>query len=267
MTTRIHLTALLVLCLLLTTTSAIVKGGYANIDPGSIVGMWLFDEEDDNIVGDSSGNGHDGTITGPTEWTEGVFGGALNIGAGNFVRVPHSEDLTLQSFTVTAWLQTQVGGAWIGVISKSYDNQTRNYTLYLHQTSNTASISIGNEAGGSWSDTTGTTPINDGDWHHVAINFDAETKIGKVFTDGVQEGQYTVAHDVPQNDADLVFAAWHHSGGNSGYIGLLDEIAIFSVALEETDIQEIMRNGLSALGASVEPAGKLATIWGQIRSE
>jgi hypothetical protein len=245
----------------------LASSGHTNIDPDSIVGMWLFDEEDGDIVGDSSGNGYDGTITGPTQWTEGAFGSALNVGAGNFVRVPYSEDLTLQSFTVTAWLQTQVGGAWVGVISKSYDNPTRNYTLYLNQDSDTASISIGNEAAASWSDTTGTTPVNDGEWHHVAINFDAETKAGKVFTDGVQEGQYTVAHDVPQNDADLVFAAWHHSGGNGGYIGLLDEIAIFNVALEETDIQEIMQNGLSSLGASVEPASRLVTTWGQIRSE
>ncbi|MFC1714792.1 LamG domain-containing protein [Candidatus Poribacteria bacterium] len=243
-----------------------VERTLANIDPETIVGMWLFDDGDGEIVGDSSENGHDGTITGLPTWVDGKFGEALDVGGGNFVRVPHSEDLTLQSFTVTAWLQTQVGGAYIGVISKAHDNPTRNYTLYLRLDSNTASMSIGNEAGGNWSDKTGITPVNDGDWHHVAIMFDAETKVGKVFTDGVQEGQYTVAHDVPQGNADLVFAAWGHGGGNGGYIGLLDEIAIFNVALEEADIKRIMEKGLNELSAPVEPNGKLTVRWGAIKS-
>lgn len=247
----------------------LANSSYAKIDPETIVGMWLFDEGKGETVEDSSGNGHDGTITGPPDWGEGKFGEALNVGAGNFVRVPHSEDLSLKTFTVTAWLSTEVGGAWIGVISKSHDNPTRNYTLYLHQNSDTASISIGNEAAGTWSDKTGATPVNDGEWHHVAISFDEKSKVGRVFTDGVQEGQYTVAHDVPQNNADLVFAAWHHSGGNAGYIGMLDEIAIFDVALEEEDIQTIMNEGLEkALGiTAVSSTGKLTTTWGEVKAQ
>ena len=256
----------LTLLLVCTVSISAVDKGFA-IDLENIVGMWLFDEgEDEMIVGDSSENGHDGTITGPPEWVEGKFGDALNIGAGNFVRVPNSEDLSLKTFTVTAWLSTESGGGWIGVISKSHTNETRNYTIYLYENTVTASISIGNEAAGAWSDKTGTTKIDDGEWHHVAISFDEKTKVGRVFTDGVQEGQYTVAHDIPQNDADLVFAAWHHAGGNGGYIGLLDEIAVFNVALEEADIKEIMQNGLSALVSPVEPKDKLAARWGEIKS-
>ncbi len=83
----------------------------------------------------------------------------------------------------------------------------------------------------------------------------------------MQEAQYTVAHDVPQHEADLVFASWTHGGGNGGYIGLLDDIAIFNVAVAEADIQDIMQNGLSELGSSpVKPKDKLASRWGKIKS-
>lgn len=257
----------LIFIILVFTEFVAVHVGYAKFNKTDIVGIWLFDEGKGNIVGDSSGNGNDGTIIGTAIWEKGNFGNALNITASNYVRVPNKPELSLKTFTITAWLSTRSGGAWIGVISKSIDNPTRNYTLYLHQNTNTASISIGNKVAGTWSDATGKTPVNDGKWHHVAISFEEKSKIGKVFTDGVQEAQYTITHDVPLNDADLVFAAWHHAGGNSGYIGLLDEIAIIKVALDESDIKAIMQNGLSKLiFLAVESKGKTTTFWSKIKS-
>ena len=47
--------------------------------------------------------------------------------------------------------------------------------------------------------------------------------------------------------------------------GLFDEMLLFDVALEEEDIQMLMENGLEATLA-VEPAGKLTTNWGKIKS-
>lgn len=240
---------------------------HAKIDPNTIVGMWLLDETKGDVISDSSGNKHDGKITGQAKWIKGQFGNALEIGAANFAKVLHADDLTLKTFTVTLWMSTKSSGNWIGVLSKSHNNPTRNYTVYIHKDKNTASISIGSEAGGNWNDTSGTTVVNDGEWHHVAISFDDNTDVGRVFTDGVKEGQYTVATKVPQNNADVTFAAWHHGGGNSGFTGLLDEIAIFNVALEEADVNDIMQKGLTELlGAPVEPQGKLATKWGKIKS-
>jgi hypothetical protein len=49
------------------------------------------------------------------------------------------------------------------------------------------------------------------------------------------------------------------------YSGLLDEVAIFSVALTEDLISSIMKKGLESAFA-VSPAGKLATTWGNIKS-
>ncbi|MBD3183280.1 hypothetical protein GF312_13370 [Candidatus Poribacteria bacterium] len=49
------------------------KYNYAIIDTESLVGMWLFDQDDD-IVEDMSGNGNDGTLMDKPEWVEGKFG-------------------------------------------------------------------------------------------------------------------------------------------------------------------------------------------------
>ena len=92
-----------------------------------IVGMWLFEEDDeDEIVIDSSGNGHDGIVVGSPEKREnGKFGNAINLSASNYVKIPHSEDLSLQTYTITAWVSTVDKGRWIGIVSKAHNNQTR----------------------------------------------------------------------------------------------------------------------------------------------
>jgi hypothetical protein len=47
--------------------------GYAAIDSGSIVGLWLLDEGAGTAAADSSGNGNDGTFIGDPEWVNGKF--------------------------------------------------------------------------------------------------------------------------------------------------------------------------------------------------
>ena len=52
-------------------------------------------------------------------------------------------------------------------------------------------------------------------------------------------------------------------GGNMKY--RLDEVAIFNVALTGDDIKEIVTEGLATMLA-VQPAGKLITAWGTIKT-
>ena len=49
----------------------------------------------------------------------------------------------------------------------------------------------------------------------------------------------------------------------TGYNGLLDEIAVFSVALDEDQIKEASGNIDEAL--DVQARGKLATAWGKVK--
>ena len=61
----------------------------------------------------------------------------------------------------------------------------------------------------------------------------------------------------------------HRHSGDLSFNGLIDEVAVFNVALEEEDIQDIADKGLkAALGlAAVYPAGKLPAIWAAIKSQ
>ena len=52
-------------------------------------------------------------------------------------------------------------------------------------------------------------------------------------------------------------------------MGIIDEVAIFNVALTEKNIQTVMESGLQKIISgqlAVGPSGKLTTFWGKIRS-
>src|SRR5207244_2926867 len=81
------------------------------IDPASLtrdlVAHWPFDEGTGANVGDSSGNGHDGVLTGGTWLASGRFGGALALAAGNSVAVAGFPQATA-SWTVSVWTRSSV---------------------------------------------------------------------------------------------------------------------------------------------------------------
>ena len=208
----------------------------AGYDAESVVGQWLFDGKGDKAI-DSSGNGHDGQIKGGNDRVDGKFGKALQV-AGTWVMVPPDDKLKLTAYTVTLWLNTKSGCAdWCGILSKSMDNPTRTYCMYVDARNGVAGMSIGNKKGGEWSDVGGKTQINKGKWTHIAISYDEKEQVQRLYTNGILEGEAEVKHDLPQNDANLVFMAWHHNGGNAGITGMLDEIGLFNTVLDDAVIK------------------------------
>ena len=63
----------------------------------------------------------------------------------------------------------------------------------------------------------------------------------RLYTNGILEGEGegegAVKHDLPPNDANLVFMAWHHNGGNAGITGMLDVIGLFNTVLDDAVIK------------------------------
>ena len=68
-----------------------------------------------------------------------------------------------------------------------------------------------------------------------------------------------------QDNEKVNIGGWH---GNKGELlhGLLDEVAIFSVALRKDDIKDLMKNGVRVM-LDVAPLNNCATSWGDIKSQ
>ena len=80
--------------------------------------------------------------------------------------------------------------------------------------------------------------------------------------DGILEAEKEWGGDPDTHEGDVAIGAL--TSGEWPIPGIIDEVGLFSEALSETEINDLMTNGLQSVLA-VEPANKLATAWGCIK--
>ena len=258
------MTRLTVLCISLIAISLMFAGlSYGKIDPKTIVGIWLLDEDSGKTVKDSSQNGHEGKVLGNTKWAKGKISAALEFqgSSDSYVSVPHDESLNLVTWTATAWVQMQPGG-WQGIVVKSKQPgaAARNYGIWTWTGS-----------GELWAQShfpgavtaQGTTVITNGQWYHVAGTYDE--KAVRAYVNGKLEKEVAATGKPVTNDEPLTIGA--ASAGEFFTKGIIDDVGLFNIALTETDIKQIMTDGLTkTLGlTAVSPSGKLASTWGDMK--
>ena len=238
----------------LITAGLLTSSSYAKIDPASVVGIWLLDEDEGTQATDSSGNGHHGVVT-ALGWVEGKFGSALENAGGTTVQVEHNDAFSLQTFTLTCWVKIIDTGAYQAVFGKQADNPTRNYRVEIHPTG-VSRISFGSDGQAGAGSVLGTTVVVNDEWHHIVATYDMEQL--KIYVDGVLDGTQQKNLEPATNNSPL----------QMGMVsGVVDELGIFNVALEEEDIIMIRDRGLIEVlePSAVNPSSKLSTTWAEVK--
>ena len=233
---------------------------YAALDPHTLA-IWLFDEGTGDVVRDASGNGHDGKLIGGS-WVEGNWNGALDFGGdvANYVEVPHDDSLTLEKWSIEAWLKMDnVPGGWNCPFTKEVPGANRNYALHIAGGSGAphGSISLGN----SWGHATlSTISIADGKWHHVAATYDGDNCI--LYVDGQKDSENSIGGPPDMNDGPITIGANVAEG--YPFDGVVDEIRLSSKVRTVEEIVETMEKGLKSL-AAVYPRRKLTATWASVK--
>jgi len=244
---------------------AMIGNSYSEIDPATLVGAWLLDEGSGNDAMDLSESGNDGDISG-TNWVDGKFGGALEFADVNdFVKIPDAEGFDgIPQLTLVAWHKfdsfppqncTTVGkeGTYRFVTSAGGAGH------FVLATIGNAWYSAGTLANGS--------TFKTGQWQHVAGTYDG--KLVRLYIDGelAGEGAQEISGDIVDSGNAFYINMVELAAGFDNiddYEGLIDEVAVFNVALSEEDIKDIMKFGLEKAitgKTAVSAAGKLATTW------
>jgi hypothetical protein len=241
--------------------------GYAVVNPGDIIGIWLMDEDENGMAKDLSGNGHDGEIIGELEVVNGRFnkGFEFNGVLGNYVSVPHDESLNLAEFTITYWCKMGVSGFWqipVLKVDGAAGGARRNVDFQTPPEGGIVSVYF-SQGANQWRGAIGVTEVSDEEWHHIAGSYDQDNLL--LYVDGVLEGEGSYDGDPDFMDDPLMFG----SGEIWPFLGIIDDVGIFNKALSADDIANIMENGLDrALGiTAVSAAGKLTATWGDIRGK
>ena len=224
-----------------------------------------FDEAKGDTAKDKSKHGNDGTIH-KGKRVKGKIGQAIELTgeAGGWVEVPDSKSLDItDEITLMCWVYpTQFTNEWFRIIVKTWAGDTAPWMVYGFY-----------EQGGSNGKTGFIISVNKGtekrcgngpspqlpakEWTHLAATYDGNQM--KLYYDGEMKVEQDAKGKIDTNDVP-VSVGRNSEGNREHYIGLIDEVAIWSVALDEGEVQEAMDRVFA-----VEPEGKLPTRWGAIK--
>ena len=247
-----------------------VRNSNAEIDPETVAGVWLFNETAGGAARDASENGNDGKLEGDPKWVaDGKFGNALELdGAGDYVSVPDHKTLDTElrdALTIVIWVKgTYRPGDWHGLVTKAQGWQVDMCYLLQRNANGVFEFAPFGEGGNTvW--TASNVQPEDGTWYHVAAVYTGDE--AQIYVDGVLSATRGFAAEIADTGAPVVIGT-NYPTGIQPVEGIIDEVAIFNVALEAEDINTIMTEGLEEAvgGLAVEPSGKLALTWGKLKS-
>lgn len=238
----------------------------AEIDPDSVVGVWLFDEGKGDVATDASENGLDGELIDKPKWVEGKFGMALEFdGQSSYVQIPAHENPN-EAITVSAWVKspnaTWNQPGWIVEKRPAY---------IIHPNNGTTNVAWPVCNGGCWNKPGGWNDGNVGtdditEWHMYTTTFDSNTGEQYIYIDAEEESALDLAKNPIDSDSGPVNIGFDDCCGGTRFgAGVVDEVVILSVALEQSDIEKMYKNGLYAEVLAVEPADKMTTTWADVK--
>jgi len=254
----------------------------AGISPNSVVGVWLFDEGKGDLAIDSSENGLDGSIEGKPDWVDGLFGQALEFdGSQVRVVVPSMGNMEKESGSIVLWvnpdfeIDDNLTYGLIGIGGYYGDNNgtkdEKCHQIFKWNGNNNWFFRVGfddpNNGVGANQFATEKDLMPKGKWTHTAMTWEKGGQ-SVVYINGIKVGTLS--------DNTETLTEWRQeniyigtSWNNDKYKGLIDEVALFNIALSENDIKSIMNNGLDlALSLSaVFPLEKSITLWAKIKNE
>lgn len=221
-----------------------------------LVGQWKFDEGNGTALADASGYTSAGTST-DADWVDGKFGKGLRFNGRSSYAVmsrPGALNTGDRSFSVAAWFKSNSTGTHQRILSKGNWGSTSGYFLWYE--GGALTFSLGG-AGTNASTALVGTPggFGDGNWHHVAAVVDRSAQTIQIYVDGTAQtltsgtGYCGTASGNTLNIAGCTslngsssdpFTLSGHLGVYELFNGALDDVRVYSRALSQTDIHNIL---------------------------
>ena len=254
---------LLCLSLIITSLVLVTQIG-AKVDLETAMGIWLFDENKGAVATDISGNNNHGQIQ-FAEWVTGKFGKALKFnGVTSRVVIADSESLyAKKAWTITSWVKVDPSMGGMGYILVKGGGNGINYGL------RTSGDGMAWDAffmeGGAWKGAFNKGRVRKGTWVYITATYGGVNEI-RIYENGERVGSAERGKPPAQNDEKVNIGGWHGDKRELLH-GRLDEVVLFSVALRKDDMKNLMKNGVRQAMLDVAPLNKLATSWGDIKSQ
>ncbi|MHC4425838.1 MAG: LamG domain-containing protein, partial [Planctomycetota bacterium] len=223
------------------------------------VSLWRFEGD----TTDSGTGGNDGTLEGTAALvTDPERGLCLELDGNGWVSTDAwVAELAEADFTIAAWIQTSEVS--LCILSKcdgdsSWEELEKQWYVNEEDTGEGGIDGSVDYVGWGCDWVRGTLPADDGQWHHVALTWDIDASEGHVYVDGVEgtdQGGFNESGE-PDNEGDTVRIGFSPGAHSDNFVGLIDDVAIFDVALTAGQVVELMDFSLGSPGkaSSPEPA-------------
>lgn len=227
-----------------------------------IIGYWPMEEGPD--VEDVIGGNH-GVMNGKTKDIAGVVGRALEFDGISEVEIEGSDALNLngvEDFSVSVWANVDSEDPVVGVVAGCCGSIVAQRDVdgwALRYDGRNAGLEMEFIVhGGGWAGDGGFGAPRPpaGEWHHYVGVLEGGTQ--KFYFDG----EFTMEAPGAGAIASLGFETEIGHAGDGGFVGGIDEVAIYNIALDE---DQVMAN-FETPGLAVDPAGKVATSWASLKA-
>ncbi|MCE2403452.1 LamG domain-containing protein [Candidatus Poribacteria bacterium] len=239
----------------------------AQFPEDGVVGYWPFDDGtiNGNTVQDVLGE-NDGTLDGNPKSVAGKVGKGLEFDSDNFVHIPGTDSLNFngkEAMTVAAWINgdsdSPVDGAVPGVCCGTIVAQrdVDGWALRFDGRNAASELEFITQPAWQGDGGFGVAAQPKGEWHHLVGVVDGKQKF--LYLDGklAKEGNFNGPMSTGGTETEIGSAQ-----KDGGFIGIIDEVVIYNRALSEKEVEQLF----AAEGLPVQPQGKLAIQWGQIKS-
>ena len=209
--------------------------------PANLVSWW----PGDNDAGDIQ-SGNDGILAGEAlAGVPGLVDGAFRLeGMDSHIRIPHSNVLNLNVFSIDAWIYPKAFSITSiiqkGGLGTTEDDFRNNYRL--------ATISDGRVLGRIGNTTAAfdiqsAAPLILNVWQHVAFTYDSSFL--RLYINGVEAAVPVAVSITPYfSPSDLIIGRYDWRGTPFGnFNGFFDEVSIYNRALSTQEIQDIFNAG------------------------
>ena len=217
-----------------------------------------FDEGAGNTVKDQSGNGNDGAIHGAKWVKDGKINSALSFGGADYVEILHSKSLSItDAISVMAWTNMRAGASGeLAIVSKG-QWAANDLPYELTETPGGVIFWQFYDNAGRDSCSPSAPPVDE--WHYIAGTYDGQ--IFEAYIDGELGKEWQYKGKMPENTASVTIGK-RSKAEECVFDGMIDEVAIFTRALSAEEAKAAME-GIKP--SAVEPEGKLATSWSNIK--
>ena len=257
---RISVSILFIACLFVA-----IPLTHAQLPLDGVVSYWSFDEGTiaggtvEDVLGDN-----DGELDGNPKQVAGKVGKALEFNGENFVHIPGTASLEFagaDEMSVVAWVNADSDSPVKGVVAGCCgtivaQRDVNGWALRFDGRNAGQEMEFIVTPGWQGDGGFGAAAFTKGEWHHIVgiVN----NKDMQLYVDGELEKEQNYNGPMTTGGSETEIG----KAGDGGFVGIIDEVMIYSKALSADEVEQIFE----AEGLPVQPQGKLATRWAQIKS-